>query len=52
MRHFLLREFGLQAIAVAGLPDRLELASSRLHPVRRARAPDWLPPSHRPTISA
>jgi hypothetical protein len=40
MRHFLLREFGLQAIAVSGLPDRPESASSRLHPVRSASAPE------------
>ncbi len=52
MRHFLVRELGLNAVAVPGLPDRLQPASPRLHPVRRARAPERLTSPRRPAFRA
>jgi hypothetical protein len=52
MRHFLRRDFGPQAVAVARLPHRLEAASSRLDPVRGGGAPKRLSPSHWPALTA
>ncbi len=52
MRHFPLREFGLQAIAVPGLSYRLEPACARLDPVRGSRATNRLTPPRRPALIA
>jgi hypothetical protein len=48
MRHFLLSELGQNAIAVPGLPHRLESSSPRFHPVCRSGATERLTSPHRP----